>query len=105
LIDRWHNKCAMYSTFSKLYSITINPSIIVATMFSNDELYLDFKRQIVGIYLIEWDQILSNLVDIIFHPTTYISIWRWSGSCQFYVHSLYEWLEFDGIINHEYDIV
>jgi zinc-binding in reverse transcriptase len=35
----------------------------------------------------------------------YISIWRWSVSGIFSVHSFYEWLDFGGIINNEYDIV
>jgi zinc-binding in reverse transcriptase len=59
----------------------------------------------VGIYLMEWDQLVKDLENVVLNSTPNFSIWRWSASGKFSVHSMYEWLDFDGIISNEYDIV
>jgi zinc-binding in reverse transcriptase len=59
----------------------------------------------VEIYLIEWDQLVKDLDNIVLSSTPDFPIWRWTTSGKFSVHSMYEWLDFDGIISNEYDIV
>jgi hypothetical protein len=34
-----------------------------------------------------------------------VAILRWHASGNFFIHSLYEWLSFGGVINHEFTII
>jgi hypothetical protein len=43
------------------------------------------------------DQLVNDLVGITLHPTPHISVWRWPVSEKYFVHSKYEWLDFDGL--------
>jgi hypothetical protein len=75
-IDRWYGECALFSIFSHLYFIAINPKITVAATFSAGKLHIEFKRQMVGIYLMEWDQLVKDLDKIILCSIPDIPIWR-----------------------------
>jgi zinc-binding in reverse transcriptase len=49
--------------------------------------------------------LVNDLAGVTLCPTPDISIWRWSASRKYSMRSMYEWLDFDGVISHEYDIV
>jgi hypothetical protein len=42
--DKWFNQCALYCSYSLLYSITIYPNITVANAYITDILTLNFRR-------------------------------------------------------------
>jgi hypothetical protein len=104
--NRWDVDCALYNIYSRSYSIVLNPTLIVAQAFETGVLHIDFRRQLVGIYLQELNELFnhcskfslsSHLLDtccLEMHPSGILS-----------VYSFYEWLDFRRVINHEYDIV
>ena len=78
----------------------------MATVFSNSNLDIKFRRQLTGIYREEWLSLKqkflhftlsSNLEDKL--------IWRWATDARFTVHSFYKWLEYGGIPNTEFEIL
>jgi hypothetical protein len=48
---------------------------------------------------------VKDLENVHLTPTLDFPIWRWSASSKLSVHSIYEWLDFGGIISNEYDII
>jgi hypothetical protein len=106
LHDRWFKECVLYRFYSLLYSIVVHPKKFVANAYKSDVLTLEFRRQLVGSYLHEWIH-LHNLVGtmVLNSMENDICIWRWHSSGLFSVHSFYKWLDFDGVVSHEYDIV
>jgi zinc-binding in reverse transcriptase len=78
----------------------------MANAFINGTLHLYFKRQLVEILLQEWNAFSSELAIVSLYPSILdINIWRWTVASIFTVHSLYEWLDFGGVISHEFDII
>jgi hypothetical protein len=72
----------------------------------NNCINLDFKRQLVGVYLHEWNNLLSIINTVRINSSLPdICTWRWGVSGKFLVHSFYEWLSFGGVISDEYDII
>jgi hypothetical protein len=49
--DRWHNGCALSSSYSFLYYIVNEPNISITSAFKFGSLQLNFRRQLVGVYL------------------------------------------------------
>jgi hypothetical protein len=78
----------------------------VAQAFETDVLHIDFRRQLIGIYLQDWNDLFNHFSNLSLSPSLpNTCVWRWHPSGIFSVHSFYEWLDFGGVINHEYDII
>ena len=105
-LDRWFTEHALQHLYPNLFSIVYNRFISVADAFANSFLQLSFKRQLTGIYLVEW-----NALQFQFQHFTLSDqledklIWRWSKDDNFTVHSFYKWLEYGGIPNKEYSTI
>jgi hypothetical protein len=67
-LDRWIEECALYSVFLLLYSITLYPQIIVDNIFVQNSINIEFKRQLVGIYLNKWNSLLSVIDRVTINP-------------------------------------
>jgi hypothetical protein len=53
-IDRWRKDYAIYCTHPLLYPIANDFTITVENIFTNGTLHLEFRRQLVGVFLNEW---------------------------------------------------
>lgn len=88
--DRWFYECDFYSTYVHLYTIVKDPLILVGQAFHTGHLKLQFRRQLLGIYLLEWTQLhisLCNFANTLFALDTII--WRWHSSGIFSIKSFY----------------
>lgn len=85
-----------YIVFSHFLIIISNPTITVAAVFANFPLAFQFNRQITGIILAEWIQLLElfSSPDII--------IWRWNSSI-FFVLTLFIYGYLRGDPTHTYN--
>jgi hypothetical protein len=105
-LDRWFQGYALFYYYPSLYSIAIKPNIIVAEAYDQRYLNLQFRRQTVGNYLLEWNDLNAQLGTLQIQPLqSDITIWHWHASGIFSLHSFYEWLDFSGIINTDFNIV
>jgi zinc-binding in reverse transcriptase len=101
------DECALSSYYPLLFSITVKPNITVHDALITGTLCLDFKRQLVGDYLVNWNQLVQHVGSFTIYPLdSDINRWRrHSSSIFFSVHSFYQWLDFGGVINSDYDVV
>jgi hypothetical protein len=75
--DRWIGECALSSIFPLLYFITLYPQITVNNDFVHNIINIEFKRQLVRIYLNEWNSLLSVIDRVTINPSlTDIYSWR-----------------------------
>jgi hypothetical protein len=104
--DRWFEGCALFCTYHLLYSIAIKTDITVAEAYTSIFLLMEFKRQLIDYYFHEWQKMLHILGSFSLQPLKNDFFhWRWHNSGLFSVHSFYEWLDFGGVINTEFDVI
>lgn len=63
---------------------------------------MQLNRQLTGIKLKEWHNLVSNFSTSPITPDDDKVVWRWNSLGLFTVHSLYKWLEYGGIKNYTY---
>jgi zinc-binding in reverse transcriptase len=69
-------------------------------------LALSFNRQLADIFYTEWCDLLHELSSFEFNYCDDDTlIWRWTAHGRFTVHSLYLWLEYEGVQNTEYNVL
>jgi hypothetical protein len=101
-IDRWY----MIVLYIALIIFFILLLLVPAAAFSYDFLHIDFRRQLVGIFLLEWTNLNVEFKSFQLCPSSPdLNIWRWHSFDKFSVHFFYEWLDFGRVISHEYEIV
>lgn len=78
-LDRWKEESASHCVFPNLFRIVANSNSIVAEVFSSGTIQIQFIRQLTGIYLIEWQQLLALFSHFSLDSLQQDSIcWRWT---------------------------
>ena len=78
----------------------------MAEAFASSTLQLSFKRQLTGVCLEEWHALQCRFQHFTLSDRLEDRlIWRWSKDDNFTVHSFYQWLEYGGIPNKEYNSI
>lgn len=104
--DRWNRDHTLACLYPNLYSISLDINCTVAEVLSGKSVNLHFRRQIIGVYKDEWIDSQNLLATFTIQPLVLAKIlWTWNSSGIFLVHSFYEWTEFGGMINYEYDVI
>lgn len=60
-LDKWYGDYALYCVYPNLFKIVSDSTIIVASAFANNNLSLQFNRQLIGILISEWQNLQSNI--------------------------------------------
>lgn len=101
-IDRWTGQSTLRDIYPNLYPIAYDQHILVSQLFANHGLNLVFARQLTGVYLQEWKDLITQFQAFQLSDTLDSILWRWSNKGKFSVHSLYSWLEYGGVPNLEF---
>jgi hypothetical protein len=57
-LDRWTDNITLFHKYPRLFSISKYPQITISQIMTSDNLILTFIRQIVGIFYIEWCELV-----------------------------------------------
>lgn len=102
----WLQETSLALAYPNLFSIVQNDKLTVFQALDNNCAKLVFRRRLVGIYLLEWNQLKEKLDNFHLDPSECdILLWRWSAKNTFSVHSLYTWLEFGGVKNLDFQSI
>jgi hypothetical protein len=82
-----------------LFEISLDPNITVNKVIGFNRYYLHFRRSIIGILRDQLNELYFKLSQINISGEEDGIIWRWKCDGCFSTHSLYTWLEYDGILN------
>lgn len=61
---RWLGTCALSSSFPNLFSIALDTHITVAEVLTGGSITKEFRRQLTGLYRLEWQQLLVSLATV-----------------------------------------
>jgi hypothetical protein len=99
-------ECSFSTLFPSLFKHTIYPQATVQQILDDPDHFLIFNRQLLGYLRLEKQTLDSVIREIqVTSSQTDYYIWRWQDSAKFKVHLLYEWLDFGGVPNTDFDIV
>lgn len=104
--DIWCSEHPLFTLYPNLFIYTSDSDLLVIKAFENSSLQLSFTRQSTGILFTKWYNLHTQLLNYLSNPSVPNTLyWRWSYVDKFTVHSFYQWLEFGGIKNTEFNSI
>ena len=97
--DCWLGNCPLKISFPKLFNITSNPDIAVAEAFVNGQWHIEFRRQVVGDLLDEWEDLLSHLSEVELSEGRDEVFWALERTNKYSARSLYRLMTSGGMID------
>jgi zinc-binding in reverse transcriptase len=103
--DRWNGECALMSQYYHLFKFSVNSTVTVYEVVRPGGQVLQFSRSLLGILLIEFNELSILVRNIVLSLTRDKFFWRISPSGKFSSHEVYDWLMFRGMIDSSADVL
>ena len=95
--DCWVGECPLKTLFPNIFSIALHPDLDVCQAFSEGQWHVLFRRQLQGIYRLEWEQLQELLMDVHLGVGRDKMIWALEQSRKYTSGSLYRAITFGGV--------
>jgi len=102
-VDTWLGNKPLKDKFPALFNIVRRKQDTIATVLSSPELNISFRRNLVGVNLLNWNRIAASLQQINLLQERDVFVWGFKASGFFTVKSMYAALINNGV-RVSYDI-
>jgi zinc-binding in reverse transcriptase len=100
--DRWISECTLSSQYPMLYELTSNKTATAAQIIRYNRYYLIFTRPLNDILHEQLIKLHSSLSEITLNTSDDLILWRWSSNFLFSTNSCYNWLNYEGMVNQQF---
>jgi hypothetical protein len=95
--DCWMGECPLKVLFPNIFSIALHPDIDVYQAFTEGQWRILFRRQLRGIYGVEWEQLQGMLMEVNLGEGRDKMFWALEQSRKYTSGSLYRAITFGGV--------
>lgn len=99
--DIWFENYPLSFRYPQVFNYCSNPDILLIEVINTQGAGVEFSDTLTGISLFEWNELLHTLSKISFtHDMDKLS-WRWDSTGSFSVKSIYQILNYTGILTRQ----